>query len=71
MQLFLQCTKPEGEVLGDLMVMSGVKVSPRPFFVSGPKKMMVGMRLVGWLQVAGVVVLGDCVCSVGRFKKYE
>lgn len=53
------------------MVMSGVKVSPRPFFVSGPKKMMVGMRLVGWLQVAGVVVLGDCVCSVGRFKKYE
>ena len=25
------------------------------------------MRLVGWLQVAGVVVLGDCVCSVGHF----
>ena len=38
-QLFLQRTKPEGEVLGDLMVMSGVKVSPRPFFVSGPKKL--------------------------------
>ena len=51
----LQCTKPEGEVLGDLMVMSAVKVSPRfPDLVlhaaSGPKKMMVGK-----LEDAGVL----------------